>query len=90
MLLILASPYFRKDKTTLHHTCESVPKFSPPQCFDSFLLGSVKGFSPEPVAWVHQTPAKGKVFYTSLGHEEDFKKGSFQILLKNAVNWCLN
>ena len=61
-----------------------------PNASTPLLLGSVKGFSTEPVAWVHQTPAKGKVFYTSLGHEEDFKKGSFQILLKNAVNWCLN
>lgn len=61
-----------------------------PNTSTPLLLGTVKGFSAEPVAWLHQTPAKGKVFYTSLGHEEDFKKGSFQILLKNAVNWCLN
>lgn len=61
-----------------------------PNASTPLLLGSVKGFPPEPVAWVHQTPAKGKVFYTSLGHEEDFQKESFQILLKNAVNWCMN
>ena len=61
-----------------------------PEVSTALLIGSVKGFSPEPVAWVHRTKFKGKVFYTSLGHEEDFQKESFQILLKNAVNWCLN
>ena len=60
-----------------------------PNASTPLLLGSVKGFSPEPVAWVHQTPAKGKVFYTSLGHEEDFKKTTFNQLLINAINWCL-
>jgi hypothetical protein len=29
-------PLLEKVKTTLQHTCQSVPKFSPPQCFDSF------------------------------------------------------
>mgnify|MGYP001161664298 FL=1 len=60
-----------------------------PNASTPLLLGSVKGFPPEPVAWVHQTPAKGKVFYTSLGHEEDFKKPTFNQLLINAINWCL-
>jgi type 1 glutamine amidotransferase len=61
-----------------------------PKASSALLVGSVKGFSPEPVAWVHRTKFKGKVFYTSLGHEEDFQKESFQILLQNAVNWCMN
>ena len=60
-----------------------------PNASTPLLLGSVKGSSPEPVAWVHQTPAKGKVFYTSLGHEEDFKKTTFNQLMINAINWCL-
>ena len=53
------------------------------------LKGTVTGYPPEPVAWVHRTPAKGKVFYTSLGHTEDFKKPAFNQLLKNAIEWCL-
>ncbi len=61
-----------------------------PNTSTALLFGSVKDFSPEPVAWIHRTKFKGKVFYTSLGHEEDFKKVSFQILLKNAIDWCLN
>ena len=61
-----------------------------PEVSTALLVGSVKGFSPEPVAWVNRTKFKGKVFYTSLGHEEDFQKESFQILLKNAVNWCMD
>ena len=61
-----------------------------PNTSTALLLGLIKGSPPEPVAWFHQTAFKGKVFYTSLGHEEDFEKAPFQILLKNAVNWCLN
>jgi type 1 glutamine amidotransferase len=61
-----------------------------PNTSTALLVGLVKGFPPEPVAWIHRTTFKGKVFYTSLGHEEDFEKAPFQILLKNAVKWCLN
>ena len=42
----------------------------------------------EPVAWTHQRPGGGKVFYTSLGHPEDFSLGDFQRLLTNAVYWA--
>ena len=53
------------------------------------LSGTIKGFPSEPVAWVHQSPSGGKVFYTSLGHIEDFKKPAFQKLLLNAIKWSL-
>ena len=78
------------EKITPFSTPASLYRNSPlPNASTPLLLGSVKGFPPEPVAWVHQTPAKGKVFYTSLGHEEDFKKPTFNQLLINAINWCL-
>ena len=54
------------------------------------LIGSVKGYPSEPVAWTHKTMSDGRVFYTSLGHIEDFQKPSFNQLLKNAIKWCLN
>jgi type 1 glutamine amidotransferase len=53
------------------------------------LRGTIKGFPSEPVAWTHRSPSGGKVFYTSLGHVEDFKKPAFNKLLLNAINWCL-
>ncbi len=41
----------------------------------------------EPVAWtrVHRG---GRVFYTSMGHQDDFHDPSFLRLLANAVLWC--
>jgi nicotinamidase-related amidase len=55
------------------------------------LLGRVEGVEgAEPVAWTHQRPNGGRVFYTSLGHADDFKLRDFQLLLRNAVYWAAN
>jgi type 1 glutamine amidotransferase len=48
------------------------------------------GTSPEstdPVTWtrIHKG---GRIFYTSLGHQQDFKQESFRRLLANAVHWA--
>jgi len=40
------------------------------------------------VAWVRERP-KGRVFYTSLGHPDDFALEAFRRLLVNATRWCL-
>ena len=61
-----------------------------PSASEALLEGRVKGFRKEPVAWTRLTSFGGKVFYTSLGHLEDFKKPAFNQLLKNAVSWCLS
>ncbi|HAY74513.1 MAG TPA: nicotinamidase, partial [Opitutae bacterium] len=61
-----------------------------PSASKALLEGRVKGFRKEPVAWTRLTSFGGKVFYTSLGHLEDFKKPAFNQLLKNAVSWCLS
>ena len=42
---------------------------------------------PSPVAWV-RTPNR-RVFYTSLGHPDDFGLPTFRRLLVNAARWCL-
>jgi putative membrane-bound dehydrogenase-like protein len=49
------------------------------------LTGKIPGHE-EPVAWVHKHRG-GRVFYTSLGHPEDFKNGNFVRLLVNALFW---
>ena len=41
----------------------------------------------EPVAWTN-TYKGGRVFYTSLGHPEDFKQPQFRRLLTNATLWA--
>ena len=61
-----------------------------PKTSVALLKGVVDGHPPEPVAWVNQTSSGGKVFYTSLGHVEDFKKPAFNQLLKNGINWCID
>jgi nicotinamidase-related amidase len=42
----------------------------------------------EPVAWTN-TYEGGRVFYTTLGHWEDFKIDAFNQLLVNAIKWAL-
>ena len=53
------------------------------------LLATADGIEEsQPAAWTHQRPNGGRVFYTSLGHEEDFERIDFQRLLRNAVYWA--
>lgn len=45
----------------------------------------------QPVAWVREVgDKKAKVFYTSLGHPDDFEQPQFQRLLTNAVKWAVD
>ena len=53
-----------------------------------FLMGAVEGHPPEPVAWTQEYKG-GRIFYTSLGHPNDFKEESFQRLLRNGMEWAL-
>jgi type 1 glutamine amidotransferase len=53
------------------------------------LMGSIPGQDPEPIAWTN-TYGKGRVFYTSLGHKDDFTNPEFVRLMGNAVRWALN
>lgn len=41
-----------------------------------------------PVAWTN-VAGKSRVFYTSLGHKDDFAQETFNQMLVNAVHWCL-
>ncbi|HWA99410.1 MAG TPA: PVC-type heme-binding CxxCH protein [Pirellulales bacterium] len=40
-----------------------------------------------PVAWTNQA-GKSRVFYTSLGHVDDFKQAAFTRMLTNAIYWA--
>lgn len=52
------------------------------------LMGTVEGKPAEPVAWTHSYHG-APVFYTSLGHPEEFGTPSFDRLLLNAIQWAL-
>lgn len=53
------------------------------------LMGSIEGAGPEPVAWTH-TYGDSRIFYTSLGHKDDFREPAFVTMLRNAVLWAMN
>ena len=53
------------------------------------LTGTIPNKEPEPVAWTN-TYKKSRVFYSSLGHPDDFKNPQFRRLLINAVFWAMN
>jgi len=53
------------------------------------MMGRVgDGIPHEPVAWTNATAAGGRVFYTSLGHPQDFEIEAFRRLLRNAIFWA--
>ena len=52
------------------------------------LEGSIAGHPKEPVAWV-RAHNRARVFYTSLGHQNDFKNPKFRSLLVNALFWAV-
>jgi hypothetical protein len=53
------------------------------------MMGRIEGDAPhEPVAWTNIRTNGGRVFYTSLGHRDDFKIPDFQRLLKNGIYWA--
>ena len=53
----------------------------------TLLLTGTTEEATEPVAWTRMN-AGGRVFYTSLGHQEDFRDDHFLRLLTNGVLWA--
>jgi type 1 glutamine amidotransferase len=43
----------------------------------------------EPIAWTN-TYEGARIFYTTLGHPDDFQTEAFNRMLSNAVHWTLN
>ena len=52
------------------------------------LTGRVGEFPAEPVAWTHCNRYGARVFYTSLGHVDDFANPHFRRLLKRGLLWA--
>ncbi len=55
------------------------------------LIGTIPNHPSEPVAWTNE-PRLGhsRVFYTSLGHPEDFQNPAFRQLLLNGICWTIH
>jgi nicotinamidase-related amidase/type 1 glutamine amidotransferase len=53
------------------------------------LVGTSGSSAPEPVAWLREkADGRGRVFYTCLGHVDDFQQDAFLKLLKNGIAWA--
>ncbi len=59
------------------------------QTASPLLVGAIPGQEPEPVAWTNRYK-QSRIFYTSLGHPDDFRNPQFRKLLLNAVHWALD
>ena len=53
------------------------------------LIGTIPDKEPEPVAWTNRYK-NSRIFYTSLGHPDDFRNAQFRRLLINAVFWAMD
>lgn len=53
------------------------------------LIGTVPDHPSEPVAWTNTAKTGSRVFYTSLGHIDDFQQPAFNRMLVNAIKWAL-
>lgn len=85
----VAHPILKAVRTDEFRVSSWLYKVSPLAATASpLMIGRVEGREPqEPVAWTHLTEGGGKVFYTSLGHPQDFRLPAFQRLLTNAIYW---
>jgi nicotinamidase-related amidase/type 1 glutamine amidotransferase len=65
--------------------------FTKPIVEDATLL--MTGSTPDdsqPLTWIRDAaPGRGKVFYSGLGHPDDFKEPAFRQLLVNAIQWAI-
>jgi type 1 glutamine amidotransferase len=52
------------------------------------LVGKVAGQPEQPVAWTN-TYHNARVFFTTLGHQDDFKSPEFRRLLLNGITWAM-
>lgn len=68
------------------HTAGSLYKNEGLAADNLILLTGTNPEHTEPIAWT-RTYKGARIFYTSLGHPEDFSEASFQRLLVNALFW---
>jgi len=68
----------------------SLYKVSPLSGTASLLLtGTIPDKPSEPVAWTRlYGPKQARIFYTSLGHPDDFRNPEFRRLLLNGIRWA--
>ena len=53
------------------------------------IFGKTAGAVAEPVAWVNEYKPGSRLFYTSLGSQQNFEDSNHKNMILNAVFWCL-
>ena len=75
-------------KPTTWHSTGSLYNVTPIDRRATILMtGSAEG-NTEPLTWIRKY-GKSRVFYTSLGHPDDFQQPAFRRLLINAIIWAM-
>lgn len=83
-----ANPILRGLSTAQWDTSAWLYKTSPlAKTATQLLFGQLGNNPPEAIAWTNVHNG-GKVFYTSLGHPDDFKSPAFRRLLVNGICWA--
>jgi type 1 glutamine amidotransferase len=84
-------PILKEVSTTTLTGAGSLYKVGPLEPDTTMLLmGSIPDEPAEPIAWTHRYGARrARVFYTSLGHPDDFTRPEFRRLLVNGIAWAL-
>jgi type 1 glutamine amidotransferase len=70
--------------TSWHYKVRPLAETATPLMWGQYLDNE-----PEPVAWTNVSKYGGKVFYTSLGHPDDFESKEFRQMLVNGMRWTV-
>jgi type 1 glutamine amidotransferase len=84
-----AHPVLRGIEPTKWHSAGSLYFLQPLDTKTTVLVEGSSAGQKEPVAWTYSYKG-GRVFFTALGHREDFEQPQFRTLLINAVFWAMN
>lgn len=75
---------FKRNTTCWHYQVQLLGAKTTPLMWGQYLDNP-----PEPVAWTNINIHGGRVFYTSLGHPDDFASPDFRRMLVNGLQWAI-
>ena len=71
------------------HSNGSLYNVSPVSDDATVLMTGTNGTSVEPITWIREHKG-GRVFYSALGHPDDFQQPQFRVMLVNALFWAMD
>ncbi len=83
-------PVMKNVTAAAWHSTGSLYKTRPIAKDATLLMTGSAGEDTEPLTWLRdKAPGRGKVFYTGLGHPDDFRVPAFRRLMANAIQWAV-